>query len=167
MDEIPEMLKGIFKQLEKLDQLPNMSKEIRSLRDHVSAIDDRVLTYRRELDQVKKKQNDLDHEIHTLQHSGEKPFQGNYCDKAFLRHYALLRHIKTHSEIQHTGEKPFQCNYCDKAFLSKHTITHILLRNSFFYIYVIAQGINSLLDFFDLLCVLKEPFFYNPLLVTE
>ena len=69
---------------------------------------------------------------HTLQHLGEKPFQGNYCDKAFLRHYALLRHIKTHSEIQHTGEKPFQCNYCDKAFLSKHTITHILLRNYFF-----------------------------------
>ena len=66
MDEIPEMLKGIFKQLEKLDQLPNMSKEIRSLSDRISAIDDSVLTYRRELDQVKKKQNDLDHEIHIL-----------------------------------------------------------------------------------------------------
>ena len=66
MDEIPEMLKGIFKQLEKLDQLPNMSKAIRSLSDRISAIDDSVLTYRRELDQVKKKQNDLDHEIHIL-----------------------------------------------------------------------------------------------------
>ena len=66
MEEIPEMLTVIFKQLEKLDQLPNMRKERQSLRDYVSAIDESLSTYRRELDQVKKKQNDLDNEIHIL-----------------------------------------------------------------------------------------------------
>ena len=34
--------------------------------NHLSAIEERVAGYRRELDQVKKKQNDLDHEIHIL-----------------------------------------------------------------------------------------------------
>ena len=66
MEEIPEMLTSIFKQLKKLDQLPNMRDEIQLLNDHVSAIDESVSTYRRELEQVKKKQNDLDHEIHIL-----------------------------------------------------------------------------------------------------
>ena len=66
MEGIPEMLTSIFKQLEKLDQLPNMRDEIQLLSGCVSAIDESVSTYRRELDQVRKKQNDLDHEIHIL-----------------------------------------------------------------------------------------------------
>ena len=41
---------------------------------------------------------------HTLQHSGEKQFQCNYCDIAFLRKEHLLKH-----KIQYTGKKPFQC----------------------------------------------------------
>ena len=67
---------------------------------------------------------------HTLQHSGEKQFQCNYCDiaflrkehreetismyiwdKAFFKKSDLVRHT-----LQHSGEKPFQCNYCDKVF---------------------------------------------------
>ena len=68
MEEIPEMLTVIFKQLEKLDQLPNIRKEMQSTRDHITVIDESLSTYRRELEQLKKKQNDLDNEIHINHH---------------------------------------------------------------------------------------------------
>ena len=66
MKDIPEMLTVIFKQLEKVDKLPNMKKEMWSLRDEVSAIYESLFIYRGELDQVKRKRNELDHEIHIL-----------------------------------------------------------------------------------------------------
>ena len=52
---------------------------------------------------------------HSKTHTNNKQYQCNFCDTAFLRKCALLRHIKTHSVIN-TGDKPFQCNYCKKAF---------------------------------------------------
>jgi KRAB domain-containing zinc finger protein len=40
-----------------------------------------------------------------------KPFECQYCDKAFNRNSTLKRHIRIH-----TNEKPFVCPVCDKAF---------------------------------------------------
>ena len=59
MDEISEILAGIFKQLEKwehineqvkkLDQLPYMVKEVVSLRDEVNAVNEMLSIHRGEL----------------------------------------------------------------------------------------------------------------------
>ena len=77
-------------------------------RNHISATSVVMLSYREETismyiyDKAFLKKSDLVR--HTLQHSGEKQFQCNYCDIAFLRKEHLLKH-----KIQHTGKKPFQC----------------------------------------------------------
>ena len=68
MEGIPDMLVSLLNQLKKMEaKTDSMRDGIQLLNDRVSAIDESVSTYRRELDQVKKKQNDLDHEIHILQ----------------------------------------------------------------------------------------------------
>ena len=53
MDELPEILAGIFKQLEKwelinekLDKLPYMVKEVISLRDEVNAVKEMLSIHR-------------------------------------------------------------------------------------------------------------------------
>ena len=67
MEGIPDMLISVLNQLKKMDaKTDSMRDGIQLLNDRVSAIDESVSTYRRELDQVRKKQNDLDHEIHIL-----------------------------------------------------------------------------------------------------
>ena len=88
MDERPEMLAGIFKQLEKwelinekLDKLPYMVKEVVSLRDEVNAVNEMLSIHRRELDEVNKKQKELDQEIQIIRKLPQRDERSNKLDE--------------------------------------------------------------------------------------
>ena len=59
-------------------------------------------------------------QIHTMDHSNERPFKCKLCQKGFKEPQKLKRHM-----VSHTREKQFSCKYCNKSFGLKHNMkTH-------------------------------------------
>ena len=82
------VLAGIFKQLEKwepinekLGKLPYMVKEVVSLRDEVNAVNEMLSIHRRELDEVNKKQKELDQEIQIIRKLPQRDERSNKLDE--------------------------------------------------------------------------------------
>ncbi|XP_077496401.1 uncharacterized protein LOC144107271 [Amblyomma americanum] len=44
-------------------------------------------------------------------HAGERPYQCNHCNKAFIATEKLVEHFRIH-----TGEKPYECDHCGRSF---------------------------------------------------
>ncbi|ENN77393.1 hypothetical protein YQE_06218, partial [Dendroctonus ponderosae] len=55
---------------------------------------------------------------HKRIHSGEKPYECEFCKMKFSRSGILTRHRRIH-----TGEKPYICNICEKAFTQSNDLT--------------------------------------------
>lgn len=67
--------------------------------------------------------NNIHYSISILQHTGQKPYACNYCDRRFSDFGSRVKHQRTH-----TGERPYACQECGKTFTYSHVLSsHMLI----------------------------------------
>ena len=77
---------------------------------------------------------------HLRTHNKEKPYQCNFCNKAFSWNDYLISHTR-----RRTKEKPYKCNQCDKTFSWNTNLTNHKKAHTGKMPYMLASAVRILL----------------------
>lgn len=58
------------------------------------------------------------HKVHKRLHTGDKPYECNFCNRPFRQWGDLKYHIQS----RHTKEKSHQCEFCGKDFARRYSL---------------------------------------------
>ena len=100
---------------------------------------------------------------HQTSHTGEKPYQCNWCDQYFSRKSTLVIHQRIH-----TGEILYQCDKCDKCFSQKIGLIRHQSVHKFGdfgeHLYGVRAKLRNTIDQFDLVdqYAIAEPSYVSP-----